>query len=111
MTVVAQPGVDLGVGLHLLAGIGLGAPIGIERRLMGEIAGDAEARPQPRQIVGRGKEIVADARRIARIGRAQQNLAAAVGMQQRRPDAEAVAKRRRAPAGTTDADAARCRGT
>ena len=88
---LAQPGVDLGVGLHLLAGAELLAAIGIERLVEGELARELEALPQRRQVVRRGEEVVADARRIARIGRAQQQLAAAVGMQQRRPDAVAVA--------------------
>ena len=43
-----------------------------------------------RQIVRRGEKFVDDARRRHRVGGAQQDLAAAVGMQQRRADAEAV---------------------
>ncbi len=45
---------------------------------------------QGRQVVRRAEVARDDLHRIVRIGRAQQHLAAAVGMQQRRPDAEAV---------------------
>ena len=71
-------------------GVSLDAAIGLERLLIGHVAGALEAFAQRRQIVRRGEEIVDDAQRRARIGRAQQHLAAAVGMQQRRPDAVAV---------------------
>src|SRR5712675_2285376 len=91
---IAQPSLDLGIALHLVAWIELAASVGIERRLVDHLARELEAMDERRQVVRRGEEIVADARRVTRISRAQQHLAAAVRMQQRRTNAEAVAERR-----------------
>src|SRR5213593_4153397 len=91
---VAQPSLDLDVALHLVAWIELDAAIGIERGLVDHLARKLEAVNERRQIARRREEVVADARRVARIGRTQEHLAAAVGMQKSRADAEAVAVRR-----------------
>src|SRR5712691_7429157 len=91
---VAQPGLDLGIAPYLVARIELAASVGIERRLVNHLARELEAMDERRQVVRCGEEVVADARRITRISRAQQHLAAAVGMQQCRANPEAVAERR-----------------
>ena len=70
------------------------AAIGIERLLERNLARALEAFAQRRQVVRRSEETIDDARRRHRVGGAEQDFAAAVGMQERRPDAEAVEKRR-----------------
>ena len=44
---VAQPGIDLGVGLYLVAGIGLRPAERVERFLVGELARELKTFAQP----------------------------------------------------------------
>src|SRR5262245_62570249 len=85
-----DPLIDGGVAPGLRPRPGLYTAERIERRLSGDVAGTLKARAQAREIAWRRQEISHDAWRIARIGGAQKDLAAAVGMQERRPDGKAV---------------------
>ncbi len=91
---VAQPGFDFGIALDLVAGADFAPAVEIERLMVHHLARHLEPVHQRRQIVRRGKEVVADTRRIVRITRTQSYFAAAIRMQQRGPNTEAVAERR-----------------
>ena len=108
---LADPGLDSASVLTSSPGRGFDATKASSGCLIGHLARALEALAQARQVVRRGEKIADDAQRIARIGRSQQDLAAAVRMQQRRPDAEAVDIGRLDHRETRDARAAASRGT
>jgi hypothetical protein len=89
----AQVRVDVGVARRLRARCELLAAIGVEHRLMADLARHAEALTQLRDVGRRGEVVVLDAHRRVRIGRSQAHRAAALGVQDHRVDAPRVGVR------------------
>src|SRR6516164_1057640 len=78
-----DPSVDGSIRIHRKARIYLLVAIRIHCLLEGDLARTFKSFAQGRQIVRRGEEAIDDARGGQRIGRAEQQLAATIGMEQR----------------------------